>query len=204
MKSLYLVIVLSLVWLLPESCSNMTENKHQTTDSITVTTPDISVTDFTSNDLSFFELHGHVKTLETEYGTMKFDKEGTLISVNGKDPFIEREVEGDDYLKYTRVAGFIVKEERLETTMEYVWQDGRLASSSWVSESWIGQETYKYNEKGMLVEMTTNQQDFGELPEVVVGKYSYDEFDDHHNWLQRTITANDVTVEERKIEYYND
>ena len=46
---------------------------------------------FTSKDLAFFELHGHVKTLKTrgEFGDIlyEFDENGNLVKGNGYNPF---------------------------------------------------------------------------------------------------------------------
>lgn len=203
MKFFYIAIALSITTLLPKECTGeKTQQQMDDQDSVTVTTPDVSVSDFTSNDLTFFEAHGHVKRIKTEYDDMKFDKNGNLVTVDGENPFLEHEIDGDEYLQYTRTAGLIVKEERYESTLEYVWQNGRPFNCTWVSESWIGEQAYKYDEKGLLTEMITNQQDFGEMPETITAKYKYNEFDDQRNWIKRTIYANDTIVETREIEYY--
>lgn len=163
----------------------------------------------TSPDLTFFELHGNVETLVTEYDTLHFDRQGRLLTVNGMDPFqVNRlEVMGDMFLEYMRTNGYITGENRMEGHVDYYWDNGQLTGNEWTAEGWTGRDTYRYNEQGLLVSMTVTQQEFGEQAEAITATYTYNEFDAQGNWLSRTINSNAPdgnTTEAREIRYYRE
>jgi len=160
-----------------------------------------------SHDLEFFELHGNVKTLITEYDTLQFNKDGMFVSVNGCNPFDRNNIREMDYeyVVYTRSNGFITGEERLESTSQYFWNGDKPAGNNWSAEAFTGTDTYYYDENGLMTKMECIQTEYDGEAESIVATYDYTAFDDQHNWISRTIKANnsdELTVETREILYW--
>lgn len=187
------------------ACSNNSNRKPSAVEKQATTVADTTI--LTSPDLTFFELHGNVDTLITEYDTLHFDRQGRLLTVNGMDPFQinKLEVMGDMFLEYTRTNGYITGENRMEGHVDYHWDKGQLTGSEWAAEGWTGRDTYHYNSNGLLISMTISQQEFGEQVEAITATYTYNSFDDHGNWTSRSINSNAPegnTNETREIRYY--
>jgi len=158
---------------------------------------------FKSPDLTFFELHGHVKTVS--YGkdeVIEFSRDGKFIKDNGRDPFRTgtiTEFESPD--EYKRNAqGYISEVGGWEWGTEYFWADGRVVKESGGAEAFEWEYLYHYDSNGLLVSLSGTEGEFEEPKTSVKYTVTYSEFDEYGNWTKRHVSSGRNT--QRSITYY--
>lgn len=156
----------------------------------------------TSNDLTFFELHGPVHSMNNSLfeKTYVFDQDGNLVTVNGYNPFTS---DGYDRVAYRRNnQGQIKSYTEWESGEEYKWSEGRVVSSEGGGEGgYEDKTTYSYNEDGTLKSLyvkMTSYIDPSENENYTVS-YTYLEFDEYNNWTKRKSKSG---TETRTITYF--
>jgi len=145
---------------------------------------------FTSKDLAFFGLHGHVKTLKEGYTTYTFDKNGTLILVDGKNPFKKTMATGDDwfYMKRNKY-GYISDTYSVGGSRHYDWKNGKITKVQIMFEGGDAAEYSCYTDKlGLLKSYTFLKYMDGTEPCEKKVTFSYTKFDKNGNWTKRTKT----------------
>lgn len=148
---------------------------------------------FTTPDLAFNELHGHVAKCEWLYGD---GAQQTTLSYNYDGKLISTECEGESYT-YTRDKnGQIINE--IETTYslgnivyKYKWKDNKISVKQSVSTTYLDcpigiSHYYFYNSDNLLAYETCDDSDsegfeFRNLKTV----YSDYKFDEMGNWISR-------------------
>lgn len=175
---------------------------------------------FTSKDLAFFELHGHVKTLNFGYFIYEFDENGNLIKCNGYNPFkVYNHPDPCDDSSLSEVPlykrnrqGYITSSQnRCDNNYveedEFRWENERVKVHSCIHGDYGDNLTCEYDENGRLVKAQGNNYYRG----FTVKTYTYLEDDKYGNWIKRRetfkITApelNDKSSEvvTRSITYY--
>lgn len=166
----------------------------------------IAWVNFTTSDLSFKELYGHVKECYIETGTVntnwpdketiRFSKEGVLNPKNGDYTYI-----------FTRNDnGQIIKSKETDATFGYEWKDGRISKKQLLDldgeTAWGGgDERFFYDNNGLLSYILT---DDGEGEDGMMRNmkttYSDYEFDEIGNWIKRKAT----TTYQTSMRYYGD
>lgn len=158
---------------------------------------------FTSPDLAFFDLHGHVKTMyySKDY-VFEFSEDGTFVKEAGKDPFRTGMIESfDDAEEYKRNKdGYICQSNGWEWYTEYKWADGRVASEKGSDEGFCWEYTYHYDDSGRLSSLTGKEWEFDEPKKSVNYTITYKEFDEMGNWTKRHSTGGGDA--QRTITYY--
>lgn len=187
-----LFAIMALVGLTCVSCTSSNPSSTKS-DTETLDSADNSVelTRFSSSDLAFFALYGHVKSV-TEDGivSLEFDQNGTLTSVYGS-PASQR---------YSRDnQGRIVEMNGYENHVTYTWGDERPVGSEAQAEGMTLKETYTYDERGFVAQISHS--DDGEES---IETFTYSDFDKHGNWTKRVSEGYDYTAgnTSRVIEYY--
>ncbi len=173
---------------------------------------------FHTPDLTLFELMGHVKTCKQGDAELTFDRDGNLTSytIDGLNQLanIKREK--------GRLVQYIGQEEA-----EIDWADEHYVE--WNDDNSVKVYTQVNMEGGVEYTYTygTADGDVAALPRIVsslrVGEgynwsgittYTYQKFDDHHNWLERKAKDeffcdydghqeyNETTAEKRTISYW--
>lgn len=170
---------------------------------------------FTSKDLSFFELHGHVKKLKIGKVTYTFSIDGTLTSASGIDPFDSFD---DDYDNLGDIIyeiphfsrdseGYIVEAASRGAAGidNYKWQNGRLMVHISGSGSYEDRMAYHYDDNGRITS-TTGKYNCEEETGSISCTYTYIDEDMHGNWTKRKAVTKSVetntTTESRSITYY--
>ena len=157
-------------------------------------------------DLTLLEVKGNVKEIKGKeadnyvYGKgAKFDKEGKLTHFGNSIPIdkisnIKRDKDG-------RLTDFLASE---WATVK--WDGERPLSMANQYNEFTETETYKYDDKGLISEITCRYQDeIEEIDETKVGKVTYpaDAFDSNGNWVKRIVKYPDHTETQiREILYY--
>ncbi|MBQ0023143.1 MAG: hypothetical protein KBT29_07885 [Prevotellaceae bacterium] len=176
--------------------------------------------DFVSPDLAFFDLKGHVHTLTTNFGDeYVFDEKGTLLTVDGRDPFQgpDRKMDEDggfeELVGYERDKdGYIVTATTWESETRYIWDEGHVIREEIASEGMVGQLIKTYNEDGTIAYTSESWLNEGEEEEEVEGEseggdyveYSDYKKDSHGNWISCKCSFPEETVTKtRKITYYD-
>lgn len=187
-----LLTIIALVGLICASCTSSNPSSTKS-DTETLDSADNSVelTRFSSSDLAFFALYGHVKSV-TEDGivSLEFDQNGTLTSVYGS-PASQR---------YSRDnQGRIVEMNGYENHVTYTWGDERPVGSEAQAEGMTSKETYTYDERGFVAQISHS--DDGEES---IETFTYSDFDKHGNWTKRVSEGYEYTAgnTSRVIEYY--
>lgn len=176
--------------------------------------------DFISPDLAFFNLHGPVHTLKVNDIVFEFDKNGTFVKADGRDPFLEptREMDEDgshtDIIGYERnEEGYISESASIESVTEYIWLDGQVIREEFAGEGMIGKTIYTHNEDGTIAYAAESWSSEGEEecedeecesndPDGVISYSDYKK-DSHGNWISRTAKTTTATnTETRTITYY--
>ncbi len=164
-------------------------------------------------DLVFFDLKGPVHELTDLNNDMKyvFDKDGTLLTIDGRNPFNEellREYNEETgiMIEHPRLnrdtVGQIVQQIMLEGEINYTWDDGHIVAEEGLEESMEWSSKYEYDAEGHLVKHTMQIWSVDEKPEdgeTYTDEYVYDAFDSFGNWTSR---KNKDNVETRAITYY--
>lgn len=159
---------------------------------------------FTSKDLTFFGVHGHVKTMFAGGATYEFDSLGNWTKIDEVSPFGRKIDFYDSYSVYTRNSnGYIDHEEFWEGGGDYVWTDGRIVGENSFNCAYECRLSYEYDSLGNIGAVTmVESDDAGDTwskPSRI--EYSYISFDNHGNWTMRKSTFG---TEERFFVYYDD
>ena len=160
--------------------------------------------DFTTFDLLFFELHGHVKSVKWgDYSTYEYSKDGELVKMNGKEPFSNAIISDPDVERCARDSnGIICCHYGWEWAIDYEWKDGIIVSESGMDEAFEWNYKYEYDDQGHLIKMKgTEGDEFEEEKEAVEYEINDYTFDEYGNWIRR---YNDRfgDYEARVITYY--
>jgi len=166
-------------------------------------------------DLAFFDVKGPVHLLadSTCDRLCEFDKDGTLLTIDGRDPFTEELLR-----EYIEETGAMIEHPRLgrdslgqislrgtvESETNYIWNNGRIVSETGVEESVEWANNYEYDADGRLVKCVMRIWSIDEDPEkgeTYTSQYTYETFDNYGNWTSR---KNGDNVEKRSITYYED
>ena len=166
----------------------------------------IAWVNFTTSDLSFKELYGHVKECYREWGpvntiwpdkeTITFSNEGLLNPKNGDYTYI-----------FTRNDnGQIIKSKETDATFGYEWKDGRISKKQLLDlegeTAWGGgDERFFYDSNGLLSYILTDDgEGEGGMMRNMKTTYSDYEFDEIGNWIKRKAT----TTYQTSRRYYGD
>lgn len=158
---------------------------------------------FTSKDLAFFGVHGHVKTLIADGSVYEFDTLGTWSRINGVDPFHHRMKNDESDFYYTRnESGYVAGAVFWEYGEEYVWTDGRLTGMNGTEYEYQTHTSYEYDSLGNVSATTMveseNEGKTWTKPNRV--QYKYTAFDACRNWTARkSVNGADY----RFIDYYS-
>lgn len=157
-------------------------------------------------DLSLLEVKGNVKEIKGKVagdyvygGSARFDKDGKLTHYGNSEP-IDRlsNIKRDDK---NRLTYFLAS---AWTTVK--WEGDKLLSVAEQMNEFTDTETYKYDSKGLVTEISCHSVDEAEgYDETVVAKVSYpaDAFDSNGNWIKRVVKYPDHTETQiREITYY--
>lgn len=164
-------------------------------------------------DLAFFELKGPVHELNDSTNEIKciFDKDGTLLTIDDRNPFTEehlREFDEDsrimiEHPRYNRDSlGQISQLAMYDGEINFVWDEGHIVSATGEEASMEWTSTYEYDDDGRLVKHAMNIWAAGKNPEEgesYSDEYSYETFDSYGNWITR---RNGDDLESRSITYY--
>ena len=179
--------------------------------------------DFVSPDLAFFGLKGPVHTLKTKYSEYVFDEKGTLLTVDGRDPFqgpdrkIHEDGSFEELIGYERNdEGYIVSASTWEGETEFIWDEGQVIREESAGEGMIGMTVYTHNEDGTIAYAAESWRSDDEEEEADVegecednsGDYvAYSDYkkDSHGNWISRTRSyIEEKETETRKITYFGE
>lgn len=189
---------------------------------------------YLSDDLSFLDLYGPVRSMTQvvsregeDYQRRKyeFDRDGKLLSINGKDPFVvpatddydfefwwERDSEGRIAKTDLFRMGF-TEDGRPDVGITYTWEDGRVVSA--ICDTYLEGKshtvlTYEYDSNHRLTHRRGPERYEGKTTERYYD-YKYKSFDERGNWTDRVLTTNDTGfsgeptmtyTHSRKISYY--
>lgn len=159
---------------------------------------------FTSKDLTFFGVHGHVKTMLTGGMVYQFDSLGSWTKIDNVSPYGRKIDFYDSYSVYSRNSnGYIDHEEFWEGGGEYVWTDGRIVGENSFNCAYECRMSYEYDSLGNIGAVTmVESDDAGDSwskPSRI--EYDYKSFDRCGNWTMRKSTFG---TEERFFLYYDD
>ena len=164
---------------------------------------------YSTPDLSFFEVHGHVKTLKIVNNgtvTFSFSNDGTLLTINGHDAFTVPNTEVYyDYVTYVKKGNKIVADQGWECGTEYTWDGDHVSFENGGAESMNWKTVYAYDANGRLERTTTYESEEGsDEPETkTVSTFSYLKDDMYGNWVERIRkNKNGQTTIKRVITYY--
>lgn len=164
--------------------------------------------DFTSNDLAFFELHGHVKNFKMKYKeherTFNFNEDGTIISVDNIALGEDVPYEEWDFPRINKENDLICSISTIDGLNEFSWRDGRPFKEEAYGEGPFHTiSTFEFDNQGRKIKENV-ENEFEEETENFTISYTYTEEDDHGNWTKRVKTWNsgDSYQETRTITYY--
>lgn len=157
-------------------------------------------------DLTLLEVKGNVKEIKGKevgdyiYGdNAKFNEKGELTHYGNSEPIdkisnVKRDGEG-------RLIEFLISE-----WMTVKWEGDRPLSITYKYNEMTNTNTYKYDNKGLIVEIKNRYQDeIAGSDDIVTGIVTYpaDGFDAKGNWIKRTVKWPTGTITEaREIIYY--
>lgn len=210
MKNIRLLLAACVMLLVFGSCGNGQNGTTETKETTVTKSP----------DLTFWELHGPVKTCDE----VEFDRQGMMVRYGEYNPFIIdapfREIDEEGYMeefsKWERnEQGQIASITGIEGITEYIWRDGRVARYEGFQEGTEFAADFEYDENGHLVKVLEYMRDAldeeteGEMPLWSTTEYNYIEFDDHGNWINRNVsvayagvTSTEDYGESRTITYF--
>lgn len=159
---------------------------------------------FTSKDLTFFGVHGHVKTMLTGGTVYQFDSLGNWEKIDDVSPYGRKITFYDNYSVFGHDKnGYITSEEFWEGGGEYIWTDGRIVGENSFNCAYECRLSYEYDLLGNIGAVTmVESEDAGDTwskPSRI--EYDYKTFDRNSNWTMRKSTFG---TEERFFIYYDD
>ena len=157
---------------------------------------------FTSPDLTFADVKGHVKKITDtydgkEYSVYEFDSTGVftvrqpLEAVQKLSRDAEGRITGGDNGYYT-----------------VTWRDGKVTETVYnESDGTLLSDSYKYDADGNLAETVSKSEGpDGDYSWTLTYTYGPDAFDDHGNWIKRNVHSTEDGGKDfqqtRKIYYY--
>lgn len=168
-----------------------------------------------SNDLTFFELHGHVKMMLKDGVAYGFNDDGVWVDIDGKDPMeddVSFEAVNNSYVRNKN--GLIVREQNWEGYAVYTWADGLLSGKTYFEGS-ADQDNSGHAEQGYQSRFTFDYDSLGRLNSVsmqekedgvkgwskaVKTTYRYLKSDGQGNWILRKSGDG---LERRAIAYWD-
>lgn len=167
--------------------------------------------DATTPDLTFFELHGPVKTADLYLGkthlNLTFDEKGNLATVNGNSNYwVSEEKYNDNYGDYFGSKKFVRdKKGRLSKFwgLGFEWKGERVIGFGEAETNW-GCWNFSYNKESLLTKRTIHY-----CPPMTVcfsADYPliYNAKDHMNNWTQRSLNMKGIKIEKDELDYYDE
>lgn len=164
-------------------------------------------------DLAFFNVKGPVHLLaDSTFGHLcEFDKDGKLLTIDGRDPFTEEILR--EYNEETGAMiehpllvrdslGQISQRMTIESETKYTLNEGHIVAETGAEADMLWTNDYEYDAEGRLAKETIRIWSIDEEPEqgeTQTNEYTYETFDSFGNWTTR---KNGDKVERRAITYY--
>ncbi len=204
MKKSLITSAIAAIAITVTSCGGNSSPTASATDSTATATDSVAaIAQLTTPDLTFAEVKGNVKTVantDPQYGEshiFEFDAEGNLIKCSTYEN-----------AKYKRDSeGQIIAIDVYDEEFAYIWENAR-PSVNTINEPDGTTLTYQfeYDSNGALIK-TTGTSDGPDGVSTWTETYTYgpDSFDDHGNWISRTVYNSDINqtvTATRKITYY--
>lgn len=151
---------------------------------------------FTTPDLSFFELKGHVRTVQFEYDseTLEFTPEGILESKGGEYPYFEK----GHYYGFSRgekeLNDYFVSYHDITSIENYQWLDGHVIHAAMQGEGACMETGYTYDENGDLKSSKSERMEPTSTC-VSTNTYIITKRDEHGNWIEREVIYEQLTPE---------
>lgn len=206
--TLSIVLLGAVCWSCSGNSSNSKGNDSAADDTVAIPATEDTVQPelLVTPDLTLLEVKGNVKEIKgktvDDYvygGNAKFNEKGELTHYGNSEPIdkisnVKRD--GDGRLTY-----FLASE-----WMTVKWDGDRPLSVANQYNEMTNTNTYKYDDKGLIVEIKSRYQD--EIEETdetqtAVVTYPADGFDAKGNWIKRTVKWPKGTITEaREIIYY--
>lgn len=164
-----------------------TNSDSATTDTAQVETKEVLKESFSTPDLTFAEVTGHVKKITNtfdnkEYVLFEFDDDGFYKSGSCLEHV--RKLKRDEE---NRIIGgdngyYVV-----------TWENGRVKQTiTNESDGTLLTDTFYYDEKGNLTKMESlSDGPDGEYSYTLTYSYDPDSFDEHGNWVSRNVVSSD-------------
>ena len=151
---------------------------------------------FTTPDLTFFDLKGHVHTVEFEYDSenLEFTSDGILESKGGGYPYFEKE----HYIGYSKgekeLSDYIVSLHDITFEKNYQWSNGHVILATSFGEGAYTETKFSYDEKGDLKSKKLERK---EPSSTCVSTYTYliTKRDENGNWIEREVLYELLTPE---------
>ncbi len=205
MKKINFILTIATIAL--TACSNGTKNGTESiSDSVTPSEDSVMVETtatetFTTPDLTFAEVKGHVKKItelfdNKEYTLFEFDEKGTYKSGSRLEIVKNIKRDKDNYIIGGDNGYFIVK-----------WEDGKVKQTIFnESDGTLLTDTFSYNEDGNLIKtVSSSEGPDGDYTTTLTYSYDSNSFDENGNWVTRTVHSSDKSIkpyqEKRKIYY---
>lgn len=202
------------------SCSNK-ESANSDKDSIVYKVDSADIRDslmwagFHSSDLTFWELHGHVKMMLKDGVAYEFDKDGVWTLIDGRNPMngdVSFDASNNSYVRNKN--GLIVREQNWEGYSVYSWLDGMLTGKAYFEGStdqaysgrgeqgYQSRSSFAYDSLGRLHSVGMQEKEDGEKgwSKEVKTTYQYLKEDGQGNWL---IRKSHDGLEQRDIAYWD-
>lgn len=211
MKKLPFIFAAIAIAAMFDSCGNTQRGEKPDSDSIRMAdslaemmrNDSIEWVNFTSKDLTFMGLHGHVKAMIRNGVTFEFDTLGNWTKIDDVSPYNREVGFYDDYSVYSRDEnGFITNESFWEGGTEYIWRDGRIVGENSFNCAYECRLSYEHDTLGNVSKITiVESEDAGESwskPSDIEIKYL--NFDEFGNW---TLRKSENGSDTRFITYYD-
>lgn len=155
---------------------------------------------FKTPDLALFELHGHVNSVEVDFGTVYYTYDGKIKSISPKYSYYrDIEIERDD-TGFIKTIFFGTVDSRHFT---FDKENVRLEKKEQGDDEGYSFEIYNYDSNGQLVSVKSIYEEWSAGEKVDRSENDYDvkilETDNHGNWIKRQA----VWVTKRDITYYD-
>lgn len=151
---------------------------------------------FTTPDLTFFELKGHVHSVEFEYDTQTivFTPEGILESWRGEYPYYEK----GHYIGFCRgekdLSNYFVTYYDITSTTDYRWSNGHVVHSTSKGEGACSETEFIYDDRSDLKSIRSERSDPMSTC-VSTTTYTITKRDENGNWIEREVLYEQLTPE---------
>lgn len=170
---------------------------------------------FRSNDLSFWELHGHVKMMLKDGVAYEFSKDGVWTGIDGRNPIdgdVSFDAPNNSYVR--NKSGLITREQNWEGYSVYTWADGLLSGKTYfegsadqtytghAEQGYQSRSVFSYDSLGRLHSVSMQEKEDGESgwSKEVKTTYQYLQNDGQGNWV---IRKSGDGMEHRAMAYWD-